>query len=93
MKGTDGHRELKQRKEVRDNMDGIRSFSIFGCKVFKGYKGGELELTSAYLSHHCIPVPPCRRKAEGMPTEGEVSKKMQKDSSTFRKLNSLMYPS
>ena len=87
MKGTDGHRELKQRKEVRDNMDGIRSFSIFGCKVFKGYKGGELELTSAYLSHHC------RRKAEGIPTEGAVSQKMQKDSSTFRKLNSPMYPS
>ena len=65
LKGTDRHRELKQRKGVRDNMDGIRSFSILGCKVFKGYKGGELELTSAYLSHHCIAVPPLQKESRG----------------------------
>lgn len=70
MKGTDGHRELKQSKRVRDNMDGFRSFSIFCCKVFKGYKG--VELTSAYLSHHY------RRKAEGMPTERQCQRRCRK---------------
>lgn len=85
--GTEGHRWLKQREGVTDNKDAIISVSIFGYKPFKGYKGGEVGLTRAYPSNHC------RRKAEGMPTEGAVSKKTLKDCSNFRKSNSAWYPS